>query len=215
MKFLRRSAFALLAALAAGAASAQDQMIKSARKEMAPDPGKALVIFVRSSMVVGAYSAPVIDVEVKNPEPKPGQAAIDDRVVGILSSYSKVAYQAEPGEHTFMSMPSGGGVALVLKASLQAGRTYYVLVKPNWGMSPSFSLMPMRNDAKADYRLDSPDLASWLGRTDFYEPTDFAQGWLNGNRQSINQKKADALAQWNKLPDDEKKKLTLLESDSK
>jgi len=199
IRFLK-IAFALVVALGFGSANAQDAMVKSNRKEASPEPGKALVIFVRSSMVVGAYSAPVIDVDVKNPEPKPGQAALDDRVVGILSSYSKVAYQAEPGEHTFMSMPSGGGAALVLKANLQAGRTYFVLVKPNWGMSPSFTLMPMRNDPKSEFRLDSPDLALWLGRTDFYEPTDFAQGWLNGNRQSVNQKKADALREWAKLP---------------
>ena len=102
--------------------------------EAAPEPGKALVVFVRHSFVVGAYSAPVLDVDDKGA----------DRIVGILSGYSKVAYQAEPGEHTFMSVPSGGGAALVAKAKLQQGKTYYVLVKPNWGFAPSFTLVPAR-----------------------------------------------------------------------
>lgn len=218
---LRRPAFpplfVLLAGLAGVPAHAADdaQMVKSAITEYAPEAGKALVIFVRSSFVVGAYAAPVVDLDVKKIDPKPEELPVDDRVVGILSAYSKVAYQAEPGEHTFLSVPFGGGSALVAKANLQAGRTYYVLVKPNWGFAPSFTLIPLRNDPKAEFRLDSPELAGWLKGTEFFEPTQFAQGWLNGNRQSVMAKKAEALAKWNAMPEDEKKKFTLLETDSK
>ena len=197
------------------AMAADQQMVKSARSDAAPEEGRALVIFVRSSFVVGAYSAPVLDVDVKNAEPKPGQLPVEDRVVGILSGYSKIAYQAAPGEHTFISVPAGGGQAWVAKAMLEKGKTYFVLVKPNWGFAPSFTLVPARNDPKAEVRLDSADLAGWLKGTEFYEPTDLAVGWLNGNRASILAKKAEALAAWEKLPPAEKEKLTLLETDGK
>jgi hypothetical protein len=191
--------------VAAGAALAQEQMVKSTRAEAAPEPGKALVVFVRHSFVVGAYSAPVIDVDVKG----------TDRIVGILSGYSKIAYQAEPGEHTFMSVPAGGGGALVAKAKLEQGKTYFVLVKPNWGFAPTFTLVPARNDPAAEVKVDSAELAGWLKGTEFYEPTPIAEGWLNSNRASITSKKAEALAKWNALPEDEKRKLTLLETDGK
>jgi hypothetical protein len=210
MKILR-TVLALLMGLSGAVAWAQEQMVKSARTEAAPEPGKALVTFVRHSFVMGAYRAPVLHVG----ESRPGQPPADDRVVGILSGYSKIAYQAEPGEHTFMTVPASGGTALVAKANLQAGKSYFFLVKPIWGFSPAYALVPARDDAAAEVRLDSPDLAGWLKGTEFYEPTEFAQGWLNGNRQSINEKKAEALAKWNALPDEEKKKLTLLETDSR
>ena len=160
---IRRLLWLIASGFIATSVHAQDQQIvKSARTEAAPEPGKALVIFVRHSFVVGAYSAPVLDVDVKNADPKPGQLPVDDKVVGILSGYSKIAYQAEPGEHTFMSVPAGG-----------------------------------------------------VKGTEFYEPTLLAEGWLNGNRPSIATKKAEALAKWNALPEAEKKKYTLLETDSK
>jgi hypothetical protein len=197
------------------AANAADQMVKSARTEFVPEAGKALVIFVRASIVVGAYSAPIIDLDAKVPEPKPGQPEVEDRMVGILSGYSKVAYQAAPGEHTFMSVAAGGGPGLLAKATLQEGKTYYVLVRPNWGFSPSFTLQPLRNDPKAEFRLDSPELAGWLKSTDFYEPTPVAEAWLNGNRPSVQGKKSEALAKWKSLPDAEKMQYTLLETDSK
>ena len=191
--------------LAPGAALAQDLMVKSTRTEAAPEPGKALVVFVRSSFVVGAYSAPVLDVDFKGA----------DRMVGVLSGYSKIAYQAEPGEHTFMSVPAGGGPALVAKARLDAGKTYFVLVKPNWGFAPSFTLVPARNDPAAEVKVDSPELTGWLKGVDFYEPTPLVEGWLNANRASITTKKAEALTKWNALPEEEKRKLTLLETDGK
>jgi hypothetical protein len=216
MKTLRSLAFILCAALFAGAAGAQQEpMVKSTRTEVAPEPGKALVIFVRSSFVMGAYSSPVFHVDAKNPDPKPGQPAVDDRLIGILSKYSKVAYQAEPGDQTFMSVPAMGGEALIAKARLQAGKTYYFLVKPNWGMSPSYSLMPLRKDPSAEFRLDAPDLGKWLAGTEFYEATEYAQGWVNENRSSIMQKKAEALRKWNAMPEAERKLLMLEETDSK
>jgi hypothetical protein len=196
-------------------ALAQEQMIKSKGTEAAPAPGKALVIFVRHSFVMGAYQAPVLDVDVKNADPKPGQLPVEDRVVGILSGYSKIAYQAEPGEHTFMTVPASGGSALVAKATLQAEKTYFFLVKPIWGFSPAYALTPARQDPKAEIRVDSADLAGWLKGTEFFEPTEFAAGWLNGNRPSVLAKKAEALAAWEKLPPAEKEKLTLQETDGK
>jgi hypothetical protein len=213
---IRSLSWVVASCLVAASAAAQDaQMVKSTRTEAVPDAGKALVIFVRHSFVMGAYQAPVMDVDLKNPDPKPGQLPVEDKVIGILSGYSKVAYQAEPGEHTFMTVPASGGTALVAKAKLQAGKTYYFLVKPIWGFSPAYALIPARQDPKAEVRVDSTELAGWLKGTEFYEPTPLAEGWLNGNRPSILTKKAEALAKWTALPEDEKNKLTLLETDGK
>jgi hypothetical protein len=202
---------AFLALLAAAPlAGASEPMVKSTRTDFSPDPGKALVIFVRSSFVVGAYSSPVVALDVKTADNK-----VEDKLVGILSAYSKVAYQANPGENTFLAVAFGGGDGHIARARLEAGRTYYILVKPNWGFVPSFSLMPLLNDPKAEFRVESPELAGWLKSTEFIEPTQAAEGWLNGNRDSVNTKKLAALEKWKTMPDDEKRKLTLLETDAR
>jgi len=190
-------------------ACAGDKMAKSEQSEVAPAPDKALVIFMRSSIVVGAYSAPVIDADVKTIVN--GETKTEDKMVGILSMYSKVAYQAEPGEHTFISTAGSGRIA---KANLIAGKTYYILVRPNWGMSPSFSLRPLRADPTAEVCLDSPDFESWL-KTSFYEPTEEALSWMKENRDSIIEKKTDLLRKWETLPNEEKVALTLLPTDVK
>ena len=203
-----------MAAVLAGSsllAEAQ-QMVKSERTEIPPEPGKALVIFVRSSMVVGAYSSPVVHIDVKSKDPAAG--AVEDRLVGILSAYSKVAYQAEPGEHTFLSVAAGGS-GHVVKALLDPGKTYYILVRPIWGFVPSFSLHPFRKDPDAEFKLDSSDLAGWLKRTDFYEPTPAAQEWMNANRPSVTSKKNEALEKWKAMSDEERRKLTLLATDTR
>jgi hypothetical protein len=88
-------------------------------------------------------------------------------------------------------------------------------VKPNWGFAPSFTLVPARNDAAAEVRLDSPELAGWLKGTEFYEQTQLAPGWLNANRDSVAAKKEEALKSWNAMPEAERAKYTLQESDGK
>ena len=206
----------LVAAVLSGSgllAGAQ-QMVKSERTEFSPEPGKALVIFVRSSFVVGAYSSPVVHLDVKTTEAATGKVEIEDKLVGILSMRSKVAYQAEPGEHMFMAV-GGGGPGHVAKATLEQGKTYYVLVRPNWGFIPSYSLMPLRKDPGAEFKVDSSDLDGWLKATDFFEPTQEAQGWLNGNRPSVISKKNEALEKWKVMTDEERKKLTFLATDTR
>ena len=212
MKQLARFMIAAILAGAGTLAGAQ-QMVKSTRNEIAPDPGKALVVFVRSSFVVGAYSAPVVHLDVKTTGAA-GAVQMEDKLVGILSMYSKVAYQVEPGEHMFMSV-GGGGPGHLAKATLEQGRTYYVLVRPNWGFVPSFSLFPLQRDPGAEFKLDSPELAGWLKGTDFHEPTPVAHEWMNGNRPSIVSKKGEALQKWNAMSDAERRKFTLLATDAR
>jgi len=192
-----------------GLAQADEKMIKLERSEFVPAPGKALVIFMRSSIVAGAYSAPVIDADVKTTVN--GESKTEDKLVGILSMYSNVPYQADPGEHVFISAAGSGRIA---KATLLEGKTYYILVRPNWGMSPSYSLRPLHADPKAEVRLNHEDLPKWL-TSDFKEPTAEGHAWAKENAASITEKKIAVLQLWETLPEDEKAALTLLPTDTK
>lgn len=208
---VRLVAVAMLAG--ASALAGAQQMVKSTRAEVAPDPGKALIVFVRSSIVVGAYSAPVVHLDVRSTDAA-GAVQLEDKLVGILSMYSKVAYQVEPGEHMFMSV-GGGGSGHLARATLEQGKTYYMLVRPNWGFIPSFSLYPLQRDPGAEFKLDSPELAGWLKGTDFQEPTPVAHEWMVANRPSITAKKGEALQKWNAMSDTERRKFTLAASDTR
>src|SRR5678815_5415246 len=83
---------------------------------MAAKPDQALVIFMRSSAMGGAVQASVFDV-----------SGAGEKLVGIVSTGTKVGYYVAPGERTFMVVSEA---ADFMQANLVAGRTYYALVTP-------------------------------------------------------------------------------------
>lgn len=80
---------------------------------------KALVVFMRPSSLGGAVQSSVYDTRAEG----------NDVFAGVVSSKSKVAYLAEPGEHLFMVVSEN---ADFLAANLEAGKRYYVLVAHEW-----------------------------------------------------------------------------------
>ncbi len=55
----------------------------------------------------------------------------NEDLVGILTSNNYIQYKARPGEHIFLA--KGKENWSVIKASVQAGKTYYVLASPHMG----------------------------------------------------------------------------------
>lgn len=51
----------------------------------------------------------------------------DKQLVGVLNARSAVQYKATPGEHIFIGL---AGTTFYLKSNLEAGKKYYVLVRP-------------------------------------------------------------------------------------
>src|SRR5262245_13021218 len=144
-----------------------------------PAPEQAQVVFLRPSSFGGAVQASVFDLQRGKP----------DRFAGIVSSGTKVAYLADPGEHRFMVI---GENADFMEATLAAGKTYYVLVAPRFGVwKARFSLRPVHSS-----ELTGSEFRSWDADTTFYENTPQSEDWARKQAASIDSKKNGYLAKW-------------------
>jgi hypothetical protein len=139
--------FALASLLLAGCAST---MMQPSTLSSAADPGRAKVVFMRTSFVAGAVGVELF--EVTNG---------DLKVIGALPSGNKIVHETTPGDKVFMSH---GSASDFMTARLVGGRTYYVILRPNWGTG-GFAPTPIRADGTSDYHTGTADFRSWLKDT--------------------------------------------------
>ena len=155
-----------------------------------------MVVFLRSSFVGGAIASTVYDA----PDG-------DDTFLGSVAHKEKLAYQAAPGHHRFMVIAEN---ADFVDADLEAGKTYYVLIKPRMGVwKARFSLIPIHAQAGAEYNLQSPDFREWDSSTHFVEKAAAADAWYADHKASIDDKKADYLKKWNVMAPQDRAVLVL------
>lgn len=149
-----------------------------------PDPDKALVVFLRPGRVAGLVQAAVYD---------------GDRLVGISSADTAVAYQAEPGPHLFMVVSEA---ADFLEATLLPGKTYFVRVVPRTGWwRARFSLQPI------DAKRHKDDVAGWLRAARLVDLNDAGRRWARENDASVLEKKDHYLRRWRARPEDDRPSL--------
>ncbi|HSC93943.1 MAG TPA: hypothetical protein VLC73_03160 [Burkholderiales bacterium] len=180
-----------LAALMSGCAGTISNMreVPPGSAITAPEPGKAVVVFTRTSGFGAAIQSSVF--EVRNNRPA---------LIGILAAKTKVAYKAEPGNYLFMVL---GENADFLIADLQPDKTYYVDVVPRMGLwKARFSLEPKRR-----LDLDTPDFKSSLDECRWVEKTPASDNWALQNMASIQSKRADYYPDWQQKPPAEKPQL--------
>jgi len=177
----------LILLLAPSMAFAKSKLMEPAPDQSPkPEPGKALVVFLRPSFFGGGISSSIYDA----PDG-------DTTFLGVLKYKDKVAVQMEPGVHRLMVVSEN---ADFLDATLEADKTYYVLVKARpGGWKARFSLIPIHNRADAEYSLQSADFKEWNEATSFVVKTDKAEDWYQNNKASVEQKKADYLVKWEKM----------------
>lgn len=175
-------------------------MVKSNGAEPKPEPGKALVVFLRPSSFGGAIQSSVYDTSDK-----------EDKFIGIVSTKTKIAYQADPGDHLFMVIAEN---ADFMVAHLDAGKTYYTLVSPRMGVwKARFSLLPIHNIAGAKYSMQSPDFQKWMNKTAWVNVTPAAEQWYHEHAADIRAKKLDYMRRWNTADAEQRAELTLPASD--
>ena len=153
-----------------------------------PNPAKAVVIFMRPSYFGGAVQSTVYQ--------------YDDapRFIGIVSSGSKIAYQADPGRHIFMVM---GENADFLEADLTAGNIYYIEVEAHFGFAKArFSLEPI-----PQAKFDGKDFKKDVGKCDFVTNTPASEQWFIEHRQEVVEKHDSNFAKWQAKPDGKKNRL--------
>lgn len=194
MRLIRWSMGLLLLAGLTGCQSSL--MTKAGGGEPRPEPGKALVVFMRPSSLGGAIQSSVYDTN-----------DTADKFIGIVSSKTKIAYQADPGDHLFMVVAEN---ADFMVAHLDAGKTYYTLVSPRMGVwKARFSLLPIHNRADAKYSMQSSDFREWMAKTDWVTVTPAAQQWYQEHAGDIKAKKYDYMRRWNSADAQQRAELTL------
>lgn len=196
MTRLLRSALLLLVLFAPAAFAKSKLMAPAADQAPTPETGKALVVFLRPSFYGGAIASTVYDA------PDGG-----DTFLGALSHKDKLAVQMEPGVHRFMVIAEN---ADFLDATLEAGKTYYVLIKARPGVwKARFSLIPVHARADAEYSLQGAEFKEWDAATSFVEKTPAAEAWYAEHKASVDEKKADYLQKWNRMAAEDRAPLVL------
>jgi hypothetical protein len=154
--------------------------------EPVPQPGKAMVVFLRPSGVGFAIQSSVF--ELKDTQPA---------MAGILAAKTKVAYQVDPGKRTFMAISES---AEFMAAELLPGKTYYAYVSPRMGMwKARFALEP-----KHRQDLDTAEFKTDLQECRWVELTPQSSQWMYGNMASIQSKRAEYLGEWQSKPESER-----------
>jgi len=156
---------------------------------MRPEPGKALVVFMRPSGMGFAVQSSVFDVNDNEPS-----------LVGIVAAKTKVAYQAAPGVHLFMAI---GESADYMEAELLPDRTYYAQVSPRMGLwKARFSVEPVK-PATLDTATFKGDFADcrWV------EKTGESESWARENMPSVRARHAEYFKEWQTKPADQKPRL--------
>jgi hypothetical protein len=163
-------------------------------------PGKAKVVFMRSSMVAAAIGCDLF--EVVNGELQ---------FIGQLPTGNKIAYETTPGKKVFMAY---GTAADFMLADLSAGKTYYSIVRPNWGTG-GFAPTPIRSrGGPSETELKSTDFQGWLSGTKLLEPDPkAAEAWFAENKQRLQEIYVDYWNRFDRKSASEKAQRTLLPQD--
>jgi hypothetical protein len=163
-------------------------------------PGKAQIVFLRSSSAGSAFQSSVYDVTSGNPF-----------FIGIVANNTRVSHLTDPGKRTFMVVSEA---ADFMQAELSEGRTYYSIVTPQTGAwKAHFSLHPIKKDPAGKFSTASPDFAGWLANTRLVENTPESEQWARDNNKDVQEKYHEYWPKWLGKTAEEKEQLTLRPED--
>ena len=158
--------------------------------KLAPEAGKAMVVFMRPSNLGFAVQSSVFLATEGTPD-----------LVGIVAAQAKVAYQVDPGDHLFMVI---GESADFMTAKVAAGKTYYALVTPRMGAwKARFSLKPVARPDQNRAELDA-----WLGNCKWVEKIPASDTWAASNIESIKKKQTRYYESWMEKGEADRPRLT-------
>ena len=165
-----------------------------------PATDKAKIVFMRTSMVAGAIGCDLF--EVVNGEL---------RYIGQLPTGNKVVFETTPGDKVFMAY---GTAADFMLAKVVAGRTYYSIVRPNWGTG-GFAPTPIRQQDSMYPDQRSKEFQEWMSGTKLIEPTEAAQAWFAENKARMQGIYTDYWSRFQRKNEQEKFDRTLMPQDGR
>ncbi|HID82492.1 MAG TPA: hypothetical protein EYH06_04890 [Chromatiales bacterium] len=167
----------MVAILSGCVTSSHMTAVDSTPDKLKPQPGKSLLVFLRPSSYGGSIQSTLYD---------------GDEYIGTISAKTKVAYQANPGQHTFMIV---GESADFMQATLDEGKTYYTVIAPRMGVwKARFSLRPQNGQIPAE------DIKKWMDATRLVEIGPEGKAWATENAASVMQKKNKYWPKWQSKP---------------
>ncbi len=185
------SAVMMFMLLGVTVSAARVKLMDETDRPLTPQPDQALVVFMRSTMVGSAISASLFDV-----------TGDETKFIGVMYNNTKVCYDVAPGEYIFMVV---GESADFMKATVEAGKTYYALITPRPGVwKARFSFRPLRQSD-----LESSDFSKWDSKTRLVENTSDSEAWAEENAEDIEDKRADNWTAWCELSPETQAEMTL------
>lgn len=164
----------------------------------APDSNTATVVFMRSSMVAGAIGVELF--EITDGELK---------FVGALPNGSKVAHKTSPGKKVYMAY---GTAADFMIANVEGGKTYYSIVRPNWGTG-GFAPTPIRSDGSTAYNTDTKEFKKWKSGTKLLTKKPTAKEWFAEKKEKYQKIYNDYWAKFQTKTDEQKGQRTMQPAD--
>lgn len=161
-----------------GCASSKMTPVTGGGEIYKPRENEATIIFMRPSFFGAAIQSSVFDV-----------TTAENKFVGIVSAFSKVAYKTSPGVHLFMVVGESGDF---LRVKFAAGKTYYAVVIPRLGfLKARFSLSPVRR-----HEMESGKFKDEIEDKNFVENTPESHAWARENGKSIQDKREEYWPKW-------------------
>ena len=154
-----------------------------------PRQDEAVVVFMRPSGLGFAIQSSVFEIKSDSPT-----------LVGIVAAKTKVAHHVPAGRHLYMVV---GENADFMTADLAPNKTYYAYVSPRMGMwKARFVLEPKRPTD-----LDTSEVNSDYNDCRLVETTPESNLWMAENLNSIQAKRTEYYADWQKQPAEERQHL--------
>lgn len=188
--------------LSACATGVPDFSVATDRSEIDPTPAdKAQIVFLRVSFFGGAIPADIFEIENG-----------DLNYVGKLRVGRKLVHLTAPGKKVYM----GHGLAAdFMLAEVEAGKRYYVLLRPNWGTG-AFVPTPIKRNGTTNYHTAKAEFSKWLEKTKVTEmKSDEADAWLAANQEKFQQIYETYWAKFETKSAEQKRIRTLMPADGK
>lgn len=128
---------------------ASNLMKPSASETVTSSDDKATIVFMRTSFVASAVGVEMFEVTDGKLE-----------FIGSLPKGNKLVRRTTPGKKVYMAY---GTAADFMIADVRAGKTYYSIVRPNWGTG-GFAPTPIRKSG-SEFNMKSPEFADWVKST--------------------------------------------------
>lgn len=158
-------------------------------------PEEAQIVFLRPSKgVMGVFHSIVFN--ITNGERK---------MIGVAPARSKFAINVAPGRYKFMS--ANGLPAHVMEAEVEAGKRYYVIVRPIYGNG--LQLRPIKRGIEGEFSYNNPSLEKWKNDTKVAVMAVGAEDWYTKFSAAIDKTEVKAQTVWAEKSDEQRRLLTI------